>query len=74
MGGFLGIDKLFIFTSSWRNSIEEGQLVWDTYDGSDVVIHYYTHDFSRKPWRQIRFWDADRKYEKSSKEIVRVLH
>ena len=30
-------------------AIEQGELTWPSYDGSDVVIHYYTHDFSRKP-------------------------
>ena len=31
-------------------AIEQGELIWPSYDGKDVVTHYYTHDRSRKPW------------------------
>ena len=53
--------------------IEHAQLTWPSHDGNDVVTHYYTHDLSKKPWTQTRFWDANRERVKSSKEIVRVL-
>ena len=55
-------------------AIEQGELIWPSHDGHDVVTHYYTHDVSRKPWTQTRFWDANRELVKSSKEIVRVLN
>ena len=54
--------------------IEQGELIWPSYDGKDVVTHYYTHDLSRKPWTQTRFWDANREFVKSSKEVVRVSY
>ena len=53
--------------------IARGQLTWRSYDGNDEVTHYYTHDLSKKPWMQTRFWDADRQHQRSSKEIIRVL-
>ena len=53
---------------------KNGELTYDPKDGSDVVIHYYTHDLTRKPWTQTRFYDENREYQMSSKEIVRVLH
>ena len=53
--------------------IEHGQLTWPSHDGNDVVTHYYTHDLSKKPWTQTRFWDEHRKHEAHSREIVRVL-
>ena len=53
--------------------IEHGQLTWPSHDGNDVVTHYYTHDLSKKPWTQTRFWDEHREHEAHSREIVRVL-
>ena len=52
--------------------IEHGELIWLSEDG-DVKINYYTHDFTKKPWTQTRFWDEDRVHVKHEKEIVRVL-
>ena len=53
--------------------IEYGQLRWPSHNGNDEVTHYYTHDLSKKPWTQTRFWDANREHVRSSKEILRVL-
>ena len=53
--------------------IEHSQLTLLSNDGSDVLTHYYTHDLSKKPWTQTRFWDEHRKHEAHSREIVRVL-
>ena len=79
MGGISGIDRLFIFTSSWKNSTRQkfkkknGELTWDPKAGSDVVIHYYTHDLTERPWKQSSFWDENRTQVRREKEIVRVL-
>ena len=74
MGGVPGIDRLFIFTSSWKNSTRQKfQKKTGPKDGSDVVIHYYTHDLTERPWKQSSFWDENRKQVRSEKEIVRVL-
>ena len=56
-----------------RSGIEYGQLTWPSHNGNDVVTHYYTHDLSKKPWTQTRFWDAEREHVRSSKEFLRVL-
>ena len=53
--------------------IEHSQLTLLSNDGSDVLTHYHTHDLSKKPWTQTRFWYEHRKREAHSREIVRVL-
>ena len=53
---------------------KNGELTWDPKDGRDVVIHYYTHDLTERPWKQSSFWDENRTQVRREKEIVRVLH
>ena len=52
--------------------IAHGELIWRRKDG-DVTTHYYTHDLTKKPWKQIRFWDGARAHVQHEKEIARVL-